>query len=87
MDRSTGGSSRLFQGGGGTWRRDPCQGTPKTKNSTDLNHYFLGRVQIHLESIRLANGQEVLKIIANMTEIGIFDVEEKCAFFIYESMF
>ena len=67
--------------GGGHLAKGPCQGTPKTKNSTDLNHYFLGRVQIHLKSIRLANGQEVLKIIGNMTEIGIFDIKEKFAFF------
>ena len=25
-----------------TWRSDPSQGTPKTKNSSDLAHYFFG---------------------------------------------
>ena len=38
---STGGSSRRFWGGP-TWRRGSYQGTPKTKNSTDLVHYFFG---------------------------------------------
>ena len=38
---STGGSSRRFWGRP-TWRSDPSQGTPKTKNSSDLAHYFLG---------------------------------------------
>ena len=37
----TGGSSRRFWGRP-TWRSDPSQGTPKTKNSLDLAHYFLG---------------------------------------------
>ena len=34
-------------GGGATWRRGSYQGTPKTKNSTDLVHYFLGLAKIH----------------------------------------
>ena len=29
-----------------TWRKDPSQGTPKTRNSTDLSHFFV-RAQIH----------------------------------------
>ena len=37
----TGGSSRRFWGRP-TWRSDRSQGTPKTKNSSDLAHYFLG---------------------------------------------
>ena len=29
--------------GGKFWRKDPSQGNPKIKNSTDLGHYFGGR--------------------------------------------
>ena len=36
-----------FRGGGELWRRGSYQGTPKTKNSTDLVHYFLGLAKIH----------------------------------------
>ena len=37
-------------GGGQLGEVDPSQGTPKTKNSSDLAHYFLGGVaQNHLQ--------------------------------------
>ena len=44
----TSGSSRrpVLEGGGGTWGGFPTKGTPKTRNSTDLTHYFLGWTQI-----------------------------------------
>ena len=32
---------------GATWRRLTCQGTPKTKNSTDLAHNYLGWAKIN----------------------------------------
>ena len=41
IPRHTGGSSRRFWGRP-TWRSDPSQGTPQTKNSSDLADYFLG---------------------------------------------
>ena len=45
---ATGGSSRRFWGRP-TWRSDPSQGTPKTKNSSDLAHYFWGVAQNHVQ--------------------------------------
>ena len=37
----------FFGGGGANSGEVPTQGTPKTENSTDLIHYFLGWTQIH----------------------------------------
>ena len=37
----------VLGGGGATWSGVPPYGTPKTENSTDLTHYFLGWTQIH----------------------------------------
>ena len=57
---------------------------PKAENSADLGHYFLGGAKIHFrkneEMSDLPPAREVPKIIENMTEVDIFDVEEKCAF-------
>ena len=69
----------------------PKPGTPKIENSADLGHYFLGGAKIHFrkneEMSDLTPAREVPKIIEYMTEVDIFDVEEKCAFFMYFSWF
>ena len=85
--------SFFFLGGGGRgWLGEETQARyPQNENSADLGHYFLGRSQIHFrkneEMSDLPPAREVPKIIENMTEVDIFDVEEKCAFFMYFSWF
>ena len=49
---TTGGSSRRFWGRP-TWRSDPSQGIPKTKNSSDLAHYFWGSGPKSLTKIKI----------------------------------
>ena len=74
--------------GAATWRRDRIQGTyPKTENSTDLSHYFLGRSpnSLWMKMSDLPPASGVPQIIENVTEVDILYVEEKCAFLIYES--
>ena len=55
--RPTGGSSRRFWGRP-TWRSDPSQGTPKTKNSSDLAHYFLGSGPKSRTKIKYKKGKQ-----------------------------
>ena len=81
---STGWSSRRFLGGRGWLGEETQTKYPKTENSADLGHYFLGGAKIHFrkneEMSDLPPSREVPKIIENMTEVNIFDVKEKCGF-------
>ena len=62
----------------------PKPGTPKLKTSRIYATIFLGGAKIHFrkneEMSYLPPAREVPKIIENMTEVDIFEVEEKCAF-------
>ena len=80
----------FFGGGGGNLAKRPKPGTPKLK-LRGFRPLFFGRSQNSLSkkwrNVRFAPAREVPKIIENMTEVDIFDVEEKCAFFMYFSWF
>ena len=78
-------------GGGGVqvWRKDPSQGTPKTKTPR-IRSYF-SEAHIHFrkrrKNIRLATGQWVPQIFEKWPKLIFLDEEEKCAFLVYEIWF
>ena len=62
-------------GGGGILVGDPSHGTLKTKNSTDLGHYFLGWDRLttgKISDLPPIEGRGSPKIMKNMTEVDIF---------------
>ena len=77
----TGGSSRHFFFGGGRFGKGSKLGHPKTKNSTDLGHYFLGVVQFHFRKIKkmsyLSPARGSPKITENMAEVGTYFMKKK----------
>ena len=87
---STGWSSHRFLGGGGDLAKSPSQ-VPQNWKLREFRPLFFGRSQNSLskneERSDLPPAREVPKIIENLTEVDIFDVEEKCAFFMYVSWF
>ena len=77
MSTSTGESSRRFflGGGGGVLAKAPSQGILKTKNSTDLSHYFLEGPKFTFEKMSdLPSASGVPQIIENVTEVDFFYV-------------
>ena len=84
----------FFFFGGGVLANDPSQGTPKTKNSTDLGHYILGEgPKFTFKNIKqrkiicLATGQGRKPNHKKTRQKLIFFMKKQICVLIYESCF
>ena len=79
----------FFFWGGALWRRDQSQGTPKTKHSTDLGHYFLEGPKFTKKNKQIKNDPHLPPVrrstkSSKLWKKLIFLCRRKCAFIMYE---